>query len=36
MTEQICLLFKEVIRLRGHLIVHPQPAHDVPAHNVPP
>ncbi|KAJ6951740.1 hypothetical protein NC653_041016 [Populus alba x Populus x berolinensis] len=35
MAEQICLLSKEVIRLRGQLTVHPQPHHDVPARNLP-
>jgi len=32
MVEQICLLSKEVIRLRGQLTIHPQPAHDVRTH----
>ena len=36
MVEQIHLLSKEVIRLRGQLIVYPQPARDVPTHNLPP
>ena len=36
MVEQIHLLSKEVIRLRGKFTVHPQPARDVPAHNLPP
>ncbi|KAH8480366.1 hypothetical protein H0E87_030575 [Populus deltoides] len=36
MVEQIHLLSKEVIRLRGQITVHPQPARDVPAYNLPP
>jgi proline racemase len=36
MAEQICLLSKEVVRLRGQLMVHPQLAHDVPTHILPP
>jgi hypothetical protein len=36
MTEQIRLLSKEVIRLRGQIPTHSQPAHDVPTHILPP
>ncbi|KAL9403032.1 hypothetical protein Peur_000004 [Populus x canadensis] len=36
MVEQICLLSKEVVRLRVQLTVHPQPHHNVPAYNLPP
>jgi len=32
MTEQIRLLSKEVIGLRGKIPTHSQPAHDVPTH----
>ncbi|KAJ6963394.1 hypothetical protein NC652_001882 [Populus alba x Populus x berolinensis] len=35
-TEQIHLLSKKVIRLRGKMPTHSQPAHYVPTHILPP
>jgi hypothetical protein len=36
MAKQIRLLSKEVIKLKGQIPVHPQPAHDVLAYILPP
>ncbi|KAH8518370.1 hypothetical protein H0E87_000278 [Populus deltoides] len=35
MVEQIRLLSEEVVRLRVQLTVHPQPHHNILAHNLP-